>query len=291
LSDSDETAELPSALDFTPLRAVLWMLGAFSVMVTLALVLMVLSPESRNDLVALGFVSAAAFVLVAALLVGRYPGGPRLAHAIGLRPVHPLSLILAFCAGALAQIPADFIQRAVDRLWPSDVAALAAREKMLEADSWSHGLALVFVIACVVPATEEVFFRGAVYGALRRGRASAWQSAWVAGLGFTLCHFNARLLLPLAFVAGILGFLRAASGSLWPSILGHMGFNTVAMLTSVGGVAFLDGPPLSFGLGASALLVALLLAFVSFVASREDNAKYRAEDAEVSSLEPTNGGM
>ena len=232
----DEEKYVPSAADFSPLVAVLWMLGAFATMVSLAFVLLSVSPESRSDLVGLGIVSAAAFVFVSALLVGRYPSGSRLAQAVGLRAIRPVTWPLALLIGILSQVPAEAIQRAVDRSWPLSASQLAARSEMLRAESTLEGWALVFVIALLVPLSEEVFFRGAVYGALRRGRVNELRAALISGLGFAFCHFNARLLLPLVLVACILGLLRSVSGSLWPALIAHIGFNSVPVLSNVLGL-------------------------------------------------------
>lgn len=265
MTTSDEEQDVPSAGDFTPLVAVIWMLGAFATMVSFAFVLMSVSPESRSDLVALGMISAAAFVFVAALLVGRYPSGSQLSRAIGLRPVHPLSWPLAVLIGILSQAPAEAIQRAVDQRWPLSASQLADRSEMLRTDSTWEGWALVFVIALLVPFAEEVFFRGAVYGALRRGRVGAFRAAVVTGLGFAFCHFNARLLLPLAFFALMLGLLRSVSGSLWPALIGHIAFNSVPVLTTGLGVDLEANLPWTWQLGSVVALALSLLAFVVLI--------------------------
>lgn len=290
MNQGPQSAEFPSPMEFTPLRAVLWMLGAFSVMVVLALALMIASPESKSDLVALGMVSSAAFVMVSAFLIGRYPAGPRLGHAVGLKHCHPLALLMGFCIGLCAQVPADLLQSAVDRLWPASADEVSARAQMLSGASGAHALALALVIGALVPFAEEIFFRGAVYGALRRGKASEWRAAGVAGLGFALCHFNARLLLPLIFVAFVLGVLRSFSGSLWPAILAHVGFNSVAVAGGGGHFEFLDHiSGLHQGLVTS-LLVLLLLAYARWVGGMKESQQFRAEEERVHWISLRTGG-
>lgn len=217
---------------FSPAHAALWMMGALFCMVLLLGTASSLNPEVIDDQVSLGALSAVSFLIVTSMLLGRYPGGTTLRKAIGARAVHPLLLPLAACIGFLAQVPAEGLRDFVHHLWPGDgknepAGILLASNSPLEA------FALVLVLVGLVPLAEEVFFRGAVYGALRRSRYSASFAALISALGFTLCHVNARLLLPIGLVAAIFGFLRASSGSLYPSLTAHMAFNAVPVVSSL----------------------------------------------------------
>ena len=93
----------------------------------------------------------------------------------------------------------------------------------------------VMVLAAVVlaPVFEEIFFRGLVQTALLDlvslgGKPRHWTALLLASVGFTLLHVStvAWQALPGLFcLALVLGWLYERSGSLWPSILLHMGFN------------------------------------------------------------------
>lgn len=99
--------------------------------------------------------------------------------------------------------------------------------------------ALVLVVIAVL--VEEYWFRGVVYGVMTdRFPASPKLALAVSSVLFSLNHwqyhgFNLTLpalaqivyTLPLGFV---FGYLRSATGRLWPSILVHMAINTLAVI-------------------------------------------------------------
>ena len=228
----------PEVKEFTPLRAALWMLGALIIMLACALLLLSIEPSAQNDQVSLGAVSAAAFLFVAALLLGAYPAGPRVSQALGLRRTHPLAIPLGFVIGALVQFPAERISGWIDLLAPLSTEDKAARAELFVADTPAQAVAIAFVLCLLVPFAEEAFFRGAVYGALRRAKSSQWMAGSVVGFGFMICHMNVRLLLPIALVALVLGVLRSASGSLYPAIFAHVAFNSVTVVGHLLGLSF-----------------------------------------------------
>ncbi|HSC89238.1 MAG TPA: CPBP family intramembrane glutamic endopeptidase [Polyangiaceae bacterium] len=250
------------AAEFTSLHAFGWILLAFSLLIIAAGCLFALRPNLGEDLVSLGAISSAVFLLTSALLLGKYPAGDRLASAIGLRRTHLLLPVLGVLLGVVAQFPADRLRRVVERFFPLTDAQLEARSRLLESHSVAQALAIVVVAALLVPFAEEAFFRGAIFGALRRSGRGAVLAAWVTGLGFTFSHFDQRLWLPIAFVAALLGFVRAASGSLWPGLMLHIGFNGLTAVSAAFAIESSEEVvPLKFELAAWAALVVLLAAF------------------------------
>lgn len=234
-SPSGPPPDSPEPREFTGLHAVIWMSLAFFLMVLGTMVAVALRPITMQDLVSLGTISAATFLLVAALLLGRYPAGNRLADGLGARPTHlaltPLGLVL----GILAQVPATFVERGIEVIWPMSDEERLRRLALFQHENELHAAILVLVVACLVPLAEEVLFRGAIYGALRRSNRSPARAAVITSIGFALCHFDPRLLLPIALVAAILGFVRATSGSLLPGLAVHVGFNATTMLGLISG--------------------------------------------------------
>lgn len=261
---------------FGLLHALFWASLALFSMLALATLAMAMRPEAGGDLVTLGGLSAVAFLGTSALLLGKHPAGSHLGHALGLRGGVPGITPLAFVLGAALQIPAEALSRVSERFLPLSEEETSSRIEMLRAHSDVHAVALVFVAALLVPLAEEVFFRGALYGALRRSRHTALVAALATSVAFTLCHVDPTILLPIGFVAIVFGMLRAATGSLIPSIAAHVGFNGLTMLASVTGARPPNGEPLSpdvelvgyvvSGLG---ILVAALVAWRSPAAARD----------------------
>jgi hypothetical protein len=224
-----------ASLAFGGLQAATWIATAFVLMLLGALVVAAFDADALGDMVTLGALSSATFLLTSALLLGRFPGGARLRDAVGLRPTHPLLPPLGLVLGAAAQVPAEALQRLAARFVPEGEEAARARIAMLEPRGVAHAVALALVIAILVPLAEEVFFRGAVFGALRRGGRSALAAGVITALGFTASHPDLGLLLPIGAVAALLSALRGLSGSLWPSLAAHVGFNAVTIVGAVTG--------------------------------------------------------
>ena len=102
----------------------------------------------------------------------------------------------------------------------------------------------------MAPALEESLFRGLLLPALRQ-RFGVWSSALAVTALFTVLHV-AQVGTYLPALAGIfacglaLAWLRERTGSLWPSIAFHMGFNSTPFLVWLLALPFggLNGGPL-----------------------------------------------
>jgi membrane protease YdiL (CAAX protease family) len=79
---------------------------------------------------------------------------------------------------------------------------------------------------------EELFFRGVLYGWLRR-RLPAWATILVTSAVFMLEHLYA-IVFPPAFFAGIgLGWLRERSGSVLPGFVVHVLTDTLLFVIAL----------------------------------------------------------
>jgi uncharacterized protein len=96
------------------------------------------------------------------------------------------------------------------------------------------------VFVCVVaPICEELFFRGFIFGALRRWRISVsgrelgtWLAAVVTGIFFGLVHAgsaSAQYLVPLGFLGFVLCLVRWRTRSLYPCMALHSINNSLAL--------------------------------------------------------------
>jgi membrane protease YdiL (CAAX protease family) len=96
------------------------------------------------------------------------------------------------------------------------------------------------VFVCVVaPIAEEFFFRGFIFGALRKMRivvanrdVGTWVAAAITGVLFGLAHTGSaspRYLLPLGFLGFVLCLLRWRTRSLYPCMALHSINNSLAL--------------------------------------------------------------
>lgn len=139
-------------------------------------------------------------------------------------------LIGAAMAGVTLQLLMPVLYWPVLRLTNTDAEDLErpARE-LLDASNGTVAMVMLFLIVVVgAPLFEELCYRGLVYAGLSgHGRT-------VAVVGSAVL-FAAMHLQPLQFVGLVLfgllaGWLRDASGSIWPSVGAHAAFNAVTLV-------------------------------------------------------------
>jgi membrane protease YdiL (CAAX protease family) len=173
------------------------------------------------------------FVGTAIWLTG-WQGRPRL-RDFGYRFTRVRSGVAAVLLGALGYYGVTAIYGAVfstnssDKL-PSDLGVTHSTVALVAAS--------VFVCA-IAPMAEEFFFRGFLFGTLRRiplrvgGRdGGPWLAAVLTGLLFGMAHLGsapAVYLIPLGFLGFVLCLIRWQTGSLYPCMALHAANNALAL--------------------------------------------------------------
>jgi membrane protease YdiL (CAAX protease family) len=87
------------------------------------------------------------------------------------------------------------------------------------------GIAIVFM----APIAEEIFFRGFIYGGLRR-YLNLPIAGLLSGSLFAMAHGDPGLIAPFAGVGLVLAFVYEKSGTLWASIGVHFVFNSISFM-------------------------------------------------------------
>ncbi|HOX39680.1 MAG TPA: CPBP family intramembrane metalloprotease [Candidatus Brocadiia bacterium] len=85
---------------------------------------------------------------------------------------------------------------------------------------------LVFLCAVIVPAMEEIIFRGFFYAPLANGMGR-FPAALIVSAVFAVLHGELGAIAPIFVLSLLLCFYYSHSGSLWLSIIGHSMFNAV----------------------------------------------------------------
>jgi membrane protease YdiL (CAAX protease family) len=196
-----------------------WSVGIFVVLMPALLMptMRLFAADGMLSLLAAFFGSA-----LLALAVATFPLGRRAFKALGFRAVGWRPIVL----GTLA---AFAISIGVTQLGVEPEGVKQAMETVREQSLFVPGLLLMGVLA---PLTEELVFRGLLYGWL----AGLWgtTAAWLlSSLCFAAAHVelaHVLLVLPLGLW---LGWLRRRTDSLWPSLVAHMLNNGVAVAAAV----------------------------------------------------------
>ncbi|MCH2110627.1 MAG: CPBP family intramembrane metalloprotease [Polyangiaceae bacterium] len=220
---------------FLPGLAALWMFIAFLLFLFFVSLSATFFPKENLGVLLLSGLSASAFLIVSARLLGSYPMGDNLAAAVALRstawPLLPLGALI----GAGLQLPAERIHQWVVQVFPPSAEQLAKQAKIFDVQNSVTAVGMVVTLCLIVPLAEETFFRGVIYGAMRRSAVSVSRAFWTVAVGFTLCHLSLQTIFSIAIVAIILGAMRSWSGSLYPPLLAHIAFNGVTVFSQLRG--------------------------------------------------------
>jgi uncharacterized protein len=143
--------------------------------------------------------------------------------------------ITAFVTGGVGYYVATAIYASIVRLHGNDKLP-----SELGVSKSTAALIAAAVFVCVIaPIAEEFFFRGFLFGALRKWRIvvfgqdiGTWVAAVLTGLMFGLIHSGsapAQYLIPLAFFGFVLCLLRWWTRSLYPCMALHSFNNSLAL--------------------------------------------------------------
>lgn len=172
------------------------------------------APQEPSELLALPFkplkeywkgVKQTRFLLYAILAVGIY-------------------LLLSWGNEALVSVWPEGWGGAWLRNWSK--ASQEAQATLIEgANLW----VLFLTVGVLTPIAEELFFRGALMGWMMLRRFPRWTVILLPALLFAVMHLNPVGMLPIFFLALLLGYLRWATGSLWPSVGLHICNNLLVL--------------------------------------------------------------
>ena len=146
---------------------------------------------------------------------------------LGFRRIRPFQALLAGILGVVAAIltvgfyAVIVTSLEIDILLPNEFPAELANDPL--------ALVVLAVSAlAIAPVTEELFFRGFAYQALRKRLSPMGAAVLSSGL-FGLAHLGLGLIIPFALVGMILVAAFRRTGNLWSSIIIHAGFNAVSI--------------------------------------------------------------
>jgi len=224
---------------FAVWQALAWTVAA-SLGLQLALTAVVVALGRRVDIVPLGLTQVGVYG-IALILFAALQQRP-LRELLPLRVV-PLRLcFVAVALGVALQFPSTLLANVIEQFFPLPDEVLQRRLSLITPHSTAHGVAIVLVVSFIGPCIEEFFFRGALFGALRRGHSAFVTLVVVSGC-FVAAHLDVRLLLPLLPAAWLMGELRERSGSIWPSLSLHAGFNSLTLFGVFAGLTPNGKPP------------------------------------------------
>lgn len=153
-----------------------------------------------------------------------------LGDAVEARPVRARVLTLCIFAGLLLQFPLAELSNLLHEVFgPDPLAEQLALKNLIEARNLGQGMLVVTCLVALVPATEELFFRGfLMFGITRRHGPAVGLIA--SSVLFGLMHLGAVPAIYATCAGFLLGMLALWTRSVFPGIALHAAVNSVPVL-------------------------------------------------------------
>ena len=148
----------------------------------------------------------------------------KLSEALWLRPVPASALFTGASLAPALYFMVVIVLSVLPEAWTESYTEASA-------DISTGTVVGVISVAIVAPVVEEFIFRGLIMTRLSRVM-SGWLAVLLSAAVFGLCH-GELVWFCYAFVLGaFFGFIDLRSGSILPSILGHIMFNAIGQIMS-----------------------------------------------------------
>lgn len=148
----------------------------------------------------------------------------KLSEALMLRPVPvPTLLTAASLVPALYLLVTIFLMLLPQEWSQSYIEASAGID--------SGSLIGIISVAVVAPIVEEFIFRGLIMNRLSRVMPG-WLAVVLSAAVFGVCHGHPVWFAYAFALGGFFGFIDLRTGSIWPSILGHVAFNAIGQIVT-----------------------------------------------------------
>ncbi len=281
---SDDREPDDAVAEDRPLPAVLapaWTMAALGASLGLFWLTAAARPAKGGDIVNLQLCFSAGLAIVTwGVSRVHLPTRPA-ADALGLRATPAGVLVLSALAGCALLLPASWLDDRITQLFPRSAEELAARTDAMSFATPARKLAFAFAAMGLGPISEDLFFRGALFRALRRTEAAALSVATTA-LAFAVFHVDARMF-PIALLGGVvLGVLRERTGSVLASTAAHVAYNGVITIGLLAGKLKLEtaGPSHALGAAGAAATAGLCWAAIAWARRSPTTLAARARDLE-----------
>ncbi|MEQ8698434.1 MAG: type II CAAX endopeptidase family protein [Bauldia litoralis] len=135
------------------------------------------------------------------------------------------ALLMAFVLVPALLAFGYFFRQVMPKTGTPDIVAMIAPAGF----SWIVAATIILYAGFLTPIAEEIFFRGLIYGWLRR-HMGATGAAVLAAAGFAILHQRIEAVIAAFFTGLILTWFYEKSGSLLPSIALHQAINATQLV-------------------------------------------------------------
>lgn len=254
----------------TPLAAALWTMALWLLEGVALEVTEAARAGASHDLVNLGACTVLATSAVLFAMVRVHAREVSLRSTLGVEPIGPLQIVLAAAAGAGLYPLLSTIDTRVLARWPYSESETEDLTALLSMPSLHARLVFVIVGSVVMPVARELYYRGIVFGGLRR--AAGPRVAVLATSVLSCCSLDWRAM-PTAFLLGLaLARVRDRTGTVVAAIVASLAYEAVEAIRILrGGDPMADATVPTRWVVGGAVIAALAL--VAIGAGRQEDAE------------------
>jgi membrane protease YdiL (CAAX protease family) len=223
VGDRDEG---PGHAPASPLAAALWTTALWVLTEVALAVTAAVRPGAETDLVNLTGCVVLATSLVVFAMARVHAREVSLRSTLGVARPAVLQLLLAVAAGGGLVPAASTVHRLLRARWPYDEAQNRLMESLNAVPNMRARIVYVACACVVLPLADELFFRGILFGQLKRS-AGARTAAIGTAVFYAVSQLDHRVL-PTALLLGLaLAHLRERTGTVLAPVAAHVAYEAV----------------------------------------------------------------
>lgn len=185
-------------------------------------------PGAYLDMVSRTACEALAYSLVLFGILRLHEPDTSIRHVLAFRRPTVLAVLLAIAVGVALSLPAEWLDRLLEARFPRPEEEKEAYDRLFSVATLGSRIALVVTVVVLQPVFDELFYRGALFTSLRRTRGA--ESVVFATAAFEALRSGAPRSMMILLVASlVLAWIRAATGSIVPSIMARMAYMVVGV--------------------------------------------------------------
>lgn len=238
------------------LAAAAWTLTVAILLGVMIAIIDAVHPGALIDVVTVATCKLLAYSVVLFALLRVHEPESSIRKVLALRRPPTIVVLLAAVVGAGISPAAMWLDGLFAKRFPPTAQESEAFERIFTTPTIGKKVALILAVMVVMPICDELFFRGALFTPLKKGRRAETVILATAAYDTLLAGAPARELLSMLATALAIAWIRSVSGSVFPSIAARIAFFGVQVLPLV--LLGSDHIPGGIAAGGLALAVASL---------------------------------
>ena len=226
-------------------------------------------PGALIDVVTVATCKLLAYSVVLFAILRVHEPQSSIRHVLALRRPPAIMVFLGAMVGAGISPGAMWLDGMFARRFPPSPQETEAYERIFTMPTLGKKIALLLALVVVMPICDELFFRGALFTPLKKGRRAESVILATAAYDTLLGGASPREIVSMLAAALAISWIRAVSGSVFPSVAARVAFFAVQVVPLV--LLHDDKLPGGIAVGGVALAVASL-AGISAVGKRSARA-------------------